>query len=713
MPVLESAERLTSFLSFHEEDILAKLAMNAGTLDFAAANLPGPPAVSGSGVPSGSSGSPSPGLGGRLGLQSYAKSIAGATFAGWKLNASVGNVSLQVGGASVYVPTAHLLGKVNLTEVVLVVGIVPDGAPGWADSRDAAGRPVTPHFLMNANVFTPQSRRVDVSGLDQSLVLGMPVNHTENNTMSPPPACGFLDEGRNLWVDLPGELTWGRLTCYSTHLTLFGALLKGFLDALMCSQLHLFSRESFQRLSRGSWYATRVAGIFWGFVAVLGTLMLSAVFMDYRRLKRGFSFTDEDFLVPLTDYQGDTDFQETRSRHAGCMATAGDCVAGCKDQCLDTGTCRDIADELISSKLAWFSKVRMLLEKCCSGGSAGQGAGGSGQESKAMVLMHSVVDAMVMSSARSQVSASLGISSDTVDFVGTDEAFADIVLKADAKELPACWAVNLSVWRELHRTVIAETDRHWHQHGPWALPVAVVRLLVVGNPIVSLFLADCFISAKLRMLLYTAEISGTWMVSGLFMVSTGGASSALNGAECTEAANIWEELGRIIAVSTFSLILGALPVSLLGSLHSREFKKCDYKGCPEWKEQMKHWRQRDKMLVIAASAYIAFCFMTMMLFLANVAEEDQPEWGVSGAISLGEEVVLLPAFMALVTPMATVLLLLLVSAFAGKHHKELLAHRKEQLELSGNWAQRTEVEPAPPKEVNEGGGAEGNCRVSV
>lgn len=609
----------------------------------------------------------------RTGTTNVSRYVQGAFFSVLSLNATHGTIQVPVVGtrASVAAPTGALLPSLGAESMLLSAVYFPGNASGEEE----------PLAVMGVSAFSEEGRALEVEGLSQCIVLSFPFGRRGAGERQP--SCGYFNEAAGAWEELRGELLAEELRCCTRHLSLFGVLLRGFLAALTCSQLGLFRLESMRRLLAGEWYASDMALLFWGLSAAMALLQAGAAWSDRRR--KG-AWDDSCFLVPRREGPGgdeEAGAEMVPGAARGLANAAREAALLGQDQ--GKGVCMDVVTELMSRGFKSCSRVRSLLEEVKSA-VAVDGPGGDVSESRVRRMAHAMVDAMAMKLTSAQVGWSLRVSSDMVLMALTDADFGELVLKRAPSEAAGATA-QLAMWRDFHAEALEHMDRAWKGLGPRSLPLAALQLFFASCPLTSLFVADCAMCSKLRALLLIAETAGSTMVACIFFVASGSARSALDDEECSEPKDLWEELANITAVATFSLIMGTLPVSLIASLHSRSFISVEYKGCPEWDRQLRLWRVKDRIFVALSLLFIAFCIFTVLLFLATVAGDDLLEWGVTGAITFAEDMVLIPVAGACLTPALAMGLFLAVACATGRECRDLLAARKRQLELAeGNWA---------------------------
>mmetsp|Transcript_54826 Transcript_54826/g.127633 ORF Transcript_54826/g.127633 Transcript_54826/m.127633 type:complete len:206 (+) Transcript_54826:3-620(+) len=195
-----------------------------------------------------------------------------------------------------------------------------------------------------------------------------------------------------------------------------------------------------------------------------------------------------------------------------------------------------------------------------------------------------------------------------------------------------------------------------------------------------------FFSSTVRVVLFMVDMVGSLMLSTVFFQASGSVRGKGRLAkECGSGdGSIGEQIGRLLAVGSGSLIIGGLPAVLLGSLTTRTIKKFDYQGCPEWKRQLRVWHTQDVMMWVVSLLYLGFCLFFISIFIANVPSEDQASWIISGAISLVLDMLIIPLANALLVPLLCIFCLAILSLMKKvkkdelieKEHEEMLEHNQ-------------------------------------
>lgn len=225
------------------------------------------------------------------------------------------------------------------------------------------------------------------------------------------------------------------------------------------------------------------------------------------------------------------------------------------------------------------------------------------------------------------------------------------------------------------------TCEHLHRHmvtfrGSGAFVCTSWRLFLFENPLGAGLKYCMFVSSSLRSFFFMLEIMGALLLAAVFFSGSSTVPSKkaarLN---CDIPDTKGHRLGRLLAVGVASLLVSSLPVSLLESMHTREFKRLRYRGCPEWRRQLKAWRAQGRIIVTLGSLYLVFAIFFICLFLANVSDDDSQSWAISGVFSIMNSLILVPFCIAIVLPLLAKFTLIATSCASGVCESELLRRR--------------------------------------
>lgn len=614
------------------------------------------------------------------------------------VGAEEGERTLKVPGTESYitVPSSIMTKTGERRGAAVAVAIDQEVVDRVFPGMDASGQAVHLNAAVNVNIFsTSGQNRIAIDDLTEPVLVTLsPVNRSLT------PYCAYWAEGMEHWetkgvtelLGLNGTAD-DVLVCATRHLTFFAAIWKGIIAAFNCAQLGLFTAEGFRGLFRGDWYLHEVSMLFWLILAALLSMCSMSCLLDKRGSR---SWDDQFFLIPLDRskaFRGDEEVfasQEAQAASTGSfVGLASSSVSGC---CGDFSVLKDALDDIASRWCSNFAELRSLAEAVWDGVGF-RSAEGTGTENRAIQLASSVVGSVVSGNARRQASISLGLSDDIVSFLLEDEDLGMLLQEsASVASMNSSdpWDLRLQAWRKLHEVVLKEVNENWMAMTWRSVPAAVLKLFIMYNPVASVFLKCRLVSHSLRLLFLSSEVMGALAVTALFFEGTGMATSGLNPEDsgCSDDLDVWQYLGRLIAVAIASTVVATIPMAILSSLHSRAFRKVPCEASPEWQRQLGIWRAQDRVLWAAGLLYNAFCGLFIILFLANVAPSDVPEWGMTTLITIIEDNLALPLVIALVLPLFAVSTLCLMSRVQGVELQDLLQEQREATERNGgNWRQ--------------------------
>lgn len=177
----------------------------------------------------------------------------------------------------------------------------------------------------------------------------------------------------------------------------------------------------------------------------------------------------------------------------------------------------------------------------------------------------------------------------------------------------------------------------------------ICSVFMVQNPFVSSLLFSPLMSSKMRALFLAMDVLGTLALSVLFFQASGsikGKASLVRSNQCSTGALVQSALafriGRLLAIATGSVIISGIPVSLIGSLHNRDFRLLEYEGSPAWNRQLRRWEIQDRVLWTLGSLYVLFCTFYIAVFLANVSAKDHREWTLGLVLAISQLCLIVP-----------------------------------------------------------------------
>jgi hypothetical protein len=545
---------------------------------------------------------------------------------------------------------------------------------------------------------------VEVQGLQEPVKMKIPLKAAGQD---PSLACAFWDEELSQWSTSGLQKVSsgdGYVTCATVHFSLFAAIAEGFLTAFSCSQVSLLSSESYEELLYGQWLTKPGAIFMYSLVAVWLLLMLCAAILDSRR-RRMHSWGDECFLIPLSAEEPPL----PASGAAGALAVlcGSSLCVGCLVVFMESA--KDGFDDLISNFCSWFGDVRGTLEELCAGVS-GVMSGGycscSGLSDRLLYSLHA-------RNVELQSVASLGLHADDIAFISSDELQAEVQAIADAEAggslqtlsalaaaSPACQQ-RLEYLARRQQSLQEHGDMHFDRLPSWcSLPKMVGRSFWSRGPIGTVVAESIFTTSSMRALFLLCRVLGSLSMVTVFFSAMGGAASKRNKPVCEQEQDFWGKVGRVLAIATASMIISGLPLSLLATLHSRSLKKFPFEGCPEWQRQLRAWRCQDRIIWVIGLAYCGFAINFLMLFFANVADEDQADWITSAAICILEDFIVIPLLLAFLYPFFALLFLCVLKTKRKTTRKDLLAGIRSADSAARDARGRAQTSPADPESTS-------------
>lgn len=525
------------------------------------------------------------------------------------------------------------------------------------------------------------------------------------------PGNGWTSEGVYAREGAPEGEVW----CGTRHFSLFGAVLQGFVNTLLCAQFRLFNAEAAANMLRGVWFQQAGSLILWPVLAALLLAMAAAAVLD---AQRGCAKMDERFMllpricgpsprsVPELEQMAEEwhhaeslrssqrssqSSQGAPGRCGGHLAAAMGCCCVAGGYCRETGL-RDALDEVASEWFEQFSELRSLLEEVWSDMDV-VAAGSSG---RIFHISHVTMMRLVITCSQRLTAGSLGLKLEAVNFVLRDSDLKSLlsdgheeVREEELHGAQAWWGCGRSeeAWVLLHKDVCDCVQRQVPRFTWCRLGAIVLRLFLVQSPWAGIFTRDVFASCKLRVLFQGMETLGTLLVVSAFFAASGtvkgrpssGGEDAACGEEGGDADGIPHKVGRAFAVAMGSVLLAALPVSFLRSLHVRRLRRFEAEGCEQWKRQLRSWRAAGACVWALGLFYSVGAAAFVTLFLANIDEDAHEDWATTALLTLAWDSLIVPFLLSLVLPALALTLLSLNEGLGGVRRSYLV--RDIQLRL--------------------------------
>lgn len=466
-------------------------------------------------------------------------------------------------------------------------------------------------------------RRHHVAHLEEPLRLTLPLPHEPNL------ACAYFKVGEG-WstegVTTVDASASGSLECYTTHLSIFGAIPKKEIKGVMAattSQLALILLAC-------------LGGLFLYLLAV-------AACLDARRASTSV-WSRESFLVPREQHSLVRLSDTTKFR--GALAVA----VGATAESLSKSA------KVVKEDLAFV--LRFIL----------------GRQGEGRAL--SLATKLLLGDAIRAAAASLELGEDAARYVLTEQALPDEF----AEQLAGLWS-NLPEERAtaaLEAACLGGKQRTAKREDIWAGLYFIVnerintallcgrsldsvaRVFRAQNPLAYGYTFSMFTPRKMATLVHVAYFVTTLLVTTGFMEAAG----PFNDAKA--------QLSGAIPLTIAAGILGRSVPWLLKSLRSREIRTVEYEGCPEWQLRLRAWAIQDN-LVCGLGSLIVACGATVLALLAwKAADEQQLAFALALLVLALQEFLVIPALWALIPPFAGMCMLSIASKSKGTSKEELL-----------------------------------------
>jgi len=238
---------------------------------------------------------------------------------------------------------------------------------------------------------------------------------------------------------------------------------------------------------------------------------------------------------------------------------------------------------------------------------------------------------------------------------------ADCIVEAQSGDGGSSRALDARCARmmELRSSLMEEKRQHVISLSSWS---SATKLTLVSwlshSPVPSLFSRSITISRSMRTLLFIVDLLGAMMLCTLFLSASGGALSKKSSKACPKDCNLLsgddfrgclqQQLGRLIAITLMSVTITNCLVAVLTKIHRRDFVRVDYEGSLAWRRKLWEWRRNDMIFWMFGLAWCVFVINLVCLFFANVVDADRANWVVSVGLGVLEEIIVLPAAVALI-----------------------------------------------------------------
>lgn len=520
------------------------------------------------------------------------------------------------------------------------------------------------------DLFLLSGPKMNVSGLPNPIRFSLPVNYSSELL------CAYWDPSLKVWstegVQTSSMNAAGsQLHCETFHLSLFGAIVKGFVDSILCSQFKLLSMDRIGEVGQSSWYSSFGGGVWLCLWLLVLPLALAAHLVDQRRassrrwLDKYFIITDysqspmmrvSDQVPEIASYPEETQLHRSfllpmiMVMASGCLRIAG-CVGGL------SGAFRDVLDDLMSTWFEYFGDLRNLIESIC------QEIGiETLMQFSAARMAQKTMSALVQSTSVRYAGAKMQYNEDLMECALQDKLTPHIInaiqeqKKGTQQNLD--YGLNHEGQTEAWDAIFNELPGLLSENlarTSWCDGRLMWSLFVMRTPLGSIFASSIFMSCKMKLFYFLLEFNGALLLSVAFFSASGSVKgkkvSETPSCEVPEAAEAVMYLGRLLALALGSIMIAWLPVAFLQSLQTRRVLPLA-PGCRDAK-LLRAWRNQDAAVVVVGSGYLLFAAFFVAVFFANLGPEDDNSMATTLLLTVAQEHIFVPVFFSAVIPFLT------------------------------------------------------------
>lgn len=565
------------------------------------------------------------------------------------------------------------------------------------------------------NSSTRPSGTLNVTDLQQPTEFRLPINFSVGML------CAYFDEVLLAWSTggvetSPKNVEGEHIYCKTYHLTIFGAIFQEALRTLECANFGLLNADAFKQLFSGSWQKGTGFTIAMLLLGLFALAFMLAAWQDHKGSQHWRSeflllAVGSDHSAQSADVVGDASQlgSPSEERHKGMLVSVCLGVAGClrylRESSMLMDTLLEAVDEICSTWFEFFGEVRSILQSLWQSLQIdGAWAMTDFRQLSQVAAVH-----MIIQTSRRRAASSLGLTDDTISFVMSDEDLHRFIVQelnrdphafrsapsferacsSCASQQDREFAVRQrEAWISLHRGVSDSLMNQAVSESWRSSPGDVFRLFWRNVPLGASVQLSIFQSAKQRLLLLAAEASGALAISCAFFEAGGmikkrgaadGASSGYNCGDDDTGMSVGI-IGRLIVIGTASFLLASLPVTILESLITRSgIKLLDFRGSKAWKRQLMVWRTQEFLFWVCGTAYITTTSLYILVFLANIGDEDDQDWAVTAIIAILQDFAAIPFLVSAGIPCFVALSTVIHRALGGSTSGLL---RRAQVRLS-------------------------------
>jgi len=480
---------------------------------------------------------------------------------------------------------------------------------------------------INIKIRSDDGTELEIRNLSEPIVFSLPAK-AESNGDTTSPTCAFWDEDASRWsmegvMTLPS--TSNEIWCSTTHLSIFGGIIQvlvgNLVQVLACSTAAaVFSAEGLRNLFRNQWPTEGPSLVSFTFLFVFLLSFLLSLLLD-KRQHRYFPDKEKELVYwPIKK-------EEKEEPSVSQQLEEAEAKIG-KKRC-----CSRNCKKILNRTCGWSLWAIGLL---------------FGYENFAEVVKELLFNAAVSMVDRciQQIHAHrIGTSRDSLEAVaGITKLLEENESRIDSSE-PT---------RSVQAARQSLTEKEIKKQRDWTVDTFLsssvflrLRLLFPAlHPYMENTRVSLFTSHVTRTTLIILKLMSAAATGALFFSSSASPPDA--DPDCEESEDIWQRMIQTATVGVLSAFLGDAVLFVLFFLQLQQPK-----AELEWTEEMKDryrrkWRCRSILFWTLSSLHIAICALYCLSFLANVTAKDAAEWLESCAMTLLQDLLLLPLLMAFV-----------------------------------------------------------------
>eukprot|EP00440_Ansanella_granifera_P011823 gb/GFBE01012841.1/.p1 GENE.gb/GFBE01012841.1/~~gb/GFBE01012841.1/.p1 ORF type:complete len:664 (+),score=137.13 gb/GFBE01012841.1/:1-1992(+) len=527
---------------------------------------------------------------------------------------------------------------------------------------------------ISLSLFDQNGTRIEDAFFANPLRIEVPIPQT-NETVNKTATCAYWDEDNQEWseigvetVSVPGASMTGLIECSTTHLSIFGGVLKSLvgtiLKVLQCSTAPaLFSAEGFAGWKSSVWLGyTSTIGVF-VFLAFFAGAMSFSFYLDRKDAEQ----------VPV------------RSRHSLLMRTKTEEEASAAKELqastLDVeGDGKPKAD---SSKRAWLKRTLMRSMTMADFGEVDVtyllGEVGINKCVTMVLARRTGTDPDSVKLVLSCGGVTRRAPQEQLQSVDDDE----IKPKEDSTDMDTVKSL-MSRWNIYSTGPQSVTD---FLNAGWCK--RVFMLFPALHKWLQMLRFNLFVSHTARTALIMMKLTSAAATSALFFSGSSFANDS--DPDCQESESALIRLYQAAVVGLLSALMGDILIAILYAIQQRRVEEH-----PEWTEerkkmQIQKWNTKDCIFWLVYVIHTAICVTYSMTFLANVSSQDASKWLESTGITLLQDLVLTPLIFAILLGTAASLILCCRPAVKKHVRKKWVDEEGEAIEVEA--VEEVKIEP--------------------